>query len=91
MDLGRFFFQFLNLSTQSVGFLGRDISPSQGLYLHTGQAQTQTFMHSVGFEPSVRAGKNSSYLTPHGLSDRRYGNLHVLKSPLEILRSFVPV
>jgi hypothetical protein len=30
-------FQFLDLFTQSVGLLGRGISPSQGLYLHIGQ------------------------------------------------------
>jgi hypothetical protein len=30
-------FEFLNLVTQSVGFLGRGISPSQGRYLHTRQ------------------------------------------------------
>jgi hypothetical protein len=30
-------FQFLNIFTQSVGFLGRGISQSQGRYLHTGQ------------------------------------------------------
>jgi hypothetical protein len=28
-------FQFLDLFTQSVGLLGRGISPSQGRYLHT--------------------------------------------------------
>jgi hypothetical protein len=30
-------FQFRNLHTQSVGIIGRGISPSQGLYLHIGQ------------------------------------------------------
>jgi hypothetical protein len=33
---GRFFFSFL-IYSQMVGFLGRVISPSQGLYLNTGQ------------------------------------------------------
>jgi hypothetical protein len=35
LDLGRFFSFFIH--TQSVGLLGRGISPSQGRYLHTGQ------------------------------------------------------
>jgi hypothetical protein len=38
--------QFLDLFTQSVGLLGRGISPSQGRYLHTGQ-------HKYGFEPTI--------------------------------------
>jgi hypothetical protein len=29
-------FQVLNLFTQSIGLLGRGISPSQGRYLHAG-------------------------------------------------------
>jgi hypothetical protein len=28
-------FQFLDIFTQSVGLLGRGISPSQGRYMHT--------------------------------------------------------
>jgi hypothetical protein len=35
VELGRFF-GFL-IYTESVGLLGRGISPSQGFYLHTGQ------------------------------------------------------
>jgi hypothetical protein len=49
-------FQFLNLR-QSVGLLGRGISPTQGRYLHrTTQRQNksrQTSMPSVGFEPTI--------------------------------------
>jgi hypothetical protein len=30
-------FQFLDLFAQSVGLLGRGMSPSQGRYLHTGE------------------------------------------------------
>jgi hypothetical protein len=45
--------------TQSVGHLGLGISPSQGLYLHTGQhklnKRKQTFMPRVGFEPTTAA------------------------------------
>jgi hypothetical protein len=56
-SLGRFF-SFLIL-IQSVGLLGRGISPSQGRYLRrTTQIQnklTQTSMPWVGFEPSIPA------------------------------------
>jgi hypothetical protein len=50
-------FSFL-IFTQSVGPLGRGISPSQGRYLHTQDSKTQnectqTTMPRVGFEPSV--------------------------------------
>jgi hypothetical protein len=56
VGLGRFF-SFL-LYTQSVGFLERGISPSQGLYLHTEQHKTQkkpnqTSMPLVRFEPTI--------------------------------------
>jgi hypothetical protein len=55
LDLG--LFQFLDLFTQSVGFLGRGIRPFQGRYLHTGQhkqnKRTQTSMPLVGFEPTI--------------------------------------
>jgi hypothetical protein len=50
-------FQFLELFTRSVGLLGRGISSSQGLYLHTRQhkqnKRTQTSMPQVGFEPTI--------------------------------------
>jgi hypothetical protein len=51
-------FQFPDLFTQSVGLLGREISPSQGRYLHAGHQKTQnrrtyTSMPQVGFEPSI--------------------------------------
>jgi hypothetical protein len=55
VDLGRFF-SFL-ICTQSVGFLGREISPSQVRYLHTVQHKqnksTQTSMPRVWFEPTI--------------------------------------
>jgi hypothetical protein len=51
---GRFF-----TYTQSVGLLGREISPSQGRYLHTEQhkqnKRTQTSMPRVGFDPTIPA------------------------------------
>jgi hypothetical protein len=46
-------FQFLDLFTQSVGLLGRGISPSQGRYLTTGQYNnTHTDIHA-GFETAI--------------------------------------
>jgi hypothetical protein len=51
------FFSVL-IYTQSVGLLGRVISPSQGRYLHrTTQTQnkhTKTSMTEVGFEPTIQ-------------------------------------
>jgi hypothetical protein len=53
------FFSFVIFFTQTVGFLGRGISPSQGHYLHIGQhkhrinAHTQTYMPWVGFELTI--------------------------------------
>jgi hypothetical protein len=48
--------QFLNLR-QSVGLLGREISPSQGRYLNrttkTQKKRRQTSMPRVGFEPTI--------------------------------------
>jgi hypothetical protein len=60
--------QFLNLG-QSVGFLGRGISPSQGRYL----AQTQNkHRHPClsglrTHDPSVRVGEDISCLRPRGI------------------------
>jgi hypothetical protein len=46
LDLGRFF-SFL-IYTQTVGLLGRGISPSQGRYLHTDiHASSGKTVHSV--------------------------------------------
>jgi FAD synthase len=64
-------FQFLNLFTQTVGLLGRVISPSQGLYLYTGQHKhRKTHKHinilaSVGFEPTITASERAK--TVHAL------------------------
>jgi hypothetical protein len=44
LSLGRAF-QFLDFFTQSVGLLGREISPSQGHYLHTGQHKHRINAH----------------------------------------------
>jgi hypothetical protein len=72
------FFSLVILSTQTVGLLGRVISPSQGLYLHTGQHKhrknAQTDIHTLSgirtHYPSIRAGEHSSYLRPRGQCDR---------------------
>jgi hypothetical protein len=64
--------QFRNLFIQTVGLLGRVISPSQGRYLHTVQhkhrikAHTQAFSGIRTHDPSVRASGDSSCLRPHG-------------------------
>jgi hypothetical protein len=53
---------FILIILQTVGLLGRVISPSQGLYPNTGQHKHrinthtyQTFMPCVGFEPTIPA------------------------------------
>jgi hypothetical protein len=55
VDLGHFF-RFL-IYAQSVGLLGRGISPSQSRYLHIEQhkqnKRTHTSMPRVGFEPTI--------------------------------------
>jgi hypothetical protein len=68
------FFSFVIFFTQSVGLLGRMISPSQGRYLHTGQHEhrinAHTDIHALGgtrtYDPSVRASEGSSCLRPRG-------------------------
>jgi hypothetical protein len=68
LDLGRFF-SHLIFYIQSVGLLGRVISPSQGRYLHTDSAntdQTHADNHAssgiLTHDPSVRVGEDSSCL-----------------------------
>jgi hypothetical protein len=57
--------------TRSVGLLGRGISPSQGLYLHTEQYKHRINAHNTDIhalsgirthDPSVRASEDSSCL-----------------------------
>jgi hypothetical protein len=59
---------------QSVGLLGREICPSQGRYLHTGQHKQNKRIHTPNIhalsgirthDSSVRAGEDSSCLRPH--------------------------
>jgi hypothetical protein len=49
--------KFMNLFGHLVGILGWGISPTQGLYLYTGQYNTEkpghTSMPRVGFEPTI--------------------------------------
>jgi hypothetical protein len=56
LGLGRFF-SHLIFFIQSVGLLGRGISPSQGRFLHTGQRKqnkrTHTSIPQVGIEPTI--------------------------------------
>jgi hypothetical protein len=63
--------------TQSVGLLGRGISSSQGLYLHTEhkhRINTNTNIHASSgirtHDPSVWVGEDSSCLRPRDHSDR---------------------
>jgi hypothetical protein len=76
------FFSFL-IYTQSVGLLGRVISPSQGLYLHTGQHKHRVNAHtdihaSSGIRthiPSVLAGEDGSCLRLRGHCDRYFSQI----------------
>jgi hypothetical protein len=63
----RFFsLQFLNLR-QSVGLLGRGISPSQGRYLTQNKhIRIHTLSGIRTHDPSVRAGEDILCLRPHG-------------------------
>jgi hypothetical protein len=72
--------QFRNHFSHAVGFLGRVISSSQGLYLNTGQHKQNKSIHTPNIhslsgirthDPSVRASEDSSCLRPRGYRDRR--------------------
>jgi hypothetical protein len=71
--------QFCNNFLQTVGLLGRVISPSQGLYLNTGQhkhrinayADIHVLSEIRTHDPSVRASKDSTCLRPCGYRDRQ--------------------
>jgi hypothetical protein len=63
-DLGRLTYRrFLELFRQTVGLLGRVISPSQGLYLHrtTQHRKTRTNIHALSgirtHDPSKQPAK----------------------------------
>jgi hypothetical protein len=66
--------------TQSVGLLGRGVSPLQGRYLHTEQHKHRINAHSTDIhalsvirthDPSVRVSEESSRLSPNGHCDRQ--------------------
>jgi hypothetical protein len=70
---------FLWVYTQLVGFIGRVIGPSQGLYLNTGQHQHRINTHTPNIhtqngirthDHSVRVSEDSSCLRPRGYCDR---------------------
>jgi hypothetical protein len=72
-------FSFSWSHIQSVGLLGRRISPSQGLYPHTEQHKHRIKAHNTDThplsgirtpDPSVRASEDSSCLSPLGRCDR---------------------
>jgi hypothetical protein len=73
------FFIFVIFFSQTVGLLGRVISPSQGRYLQTGQLKQNKRIYTTNFHalseirthnPSVRADEDGSCLRPHGHCDR---------------------
>jgi hypothetical protein len=78
LDLGRFISFLIHI--QTVGLLGRGISPSQGCYLHTGQHKhkinAHTNIHAFSgirtHDPSLQAGEDCSCLRPRGHYDRKY-------------------
>jgi hypothetical protein len=56
-------FSFVIFFTQSVGLLGRVISPSQGRYLHTGQYKhrinAHTDIHAFEWDSNPRSQRSS--------------------------------
>jgi hypothetical protein len=76
-DLGRLTYRrFLELFRHMVGLLGRVISPSQGLYLHTTtqHRKTQTNIHALSgiwtHDPSNQPTGQDPRPRPHGHRDR---------------------
>jgi hypothetical protein len=77
------FFSFVIFFIQSVGLLGRVISPSEGRYLHTGQHKhrinAHTDIHALSgihtHDPSVLASEDSSRLRSRGHYDRLFKDL----------------
>jgi hypothetical protein len=63
--------QFRNHFSQTVGLIGRVISPSQGRYLNTGQYEHRINIHTKvhvrsGFEPTIPASERAK--TAHALN-----------------------
>jgi hypothetical protein len=80
------YFSFVIIFTQTVGLLGRGISPSQGLYLHTGQHKHRINTHkNIHVLSGIRthysrvwAGEDSSCLRPRGHRDRLLENYWII-------------
>jgi hypothetical protein len=79
--------ELMDLFGHLEGLLGRGISPTQGLYLYTGQhntTQKNAETHPCGssgirsHDPSVRAVEDSTCLRPHGYWDRLHEIPYVL-------------
>jgi hypothetical protein len=67
------FFSFVIFFTQTVGLLGRGISPSQDRCLYTGQhTDTHALSGIRTHDPSVRASEDSSCLRPHRYCGRQF-------------------
>jgi hypothetical protein len=75
-------FRFQNLFSENyestgqvVGLLGRVIGRTQGLYLHTGQHNTEKRRHTsmlrVGFEPTIPVFERPQTARPLGPADFR--------------------
>jgi hypothetical protein len=81
--------QFRNHFSQTVGLLGRVISPSQSRYLNTVQHKRMHTpnIHSLSGirtnDPSVRAREDSSRLRPRGYCDRHLQHYAYFKQRME--------
>jgi hypothetical protein len=81
---------FVIFFTQTVGLLGRVLSPSQGRYLHTGQLKHRVKAHtdihaSSGIrihDPSVLASEGSSCPRPRAYCDRVSDNINIIINKL---------
>jgi hypothetical protein len=79
------YFSFVIFFTQTLEFLGRVISPSQGRYLHTGQQKhrinAHTDMHALSrirtHDPSARAGEDRLRPRGHRVRLKWYYLLHI--------------
>jgi hypothetical protein len=72
------FFSFL-IRSQSVGLLGRGISPSQGRYLHTEKQERQNKHKHTDINAS-------SGIQNHDLSVERAKNTHALNRAATVIR-----
>jgi hypothetical protein len=94
-DLGRLTYRrFLELFRQTVGLLGRVISPSQGLYLHrtTQHRKTRTNIHALSgirtYDPSNQPAVPR--LRPHGHCWYCYIGSLIIYFPCSFWRIFLP-